>query len=74
MAVLRKREAKEMADKERQEKLKELKLELIKKSVPANKAGKTKTKEIKKAIARLLTVKTVQPAKITEPKTKIIKK
>ncbi len=55
MAVLRKKEIKGMSEKERQEKLKELKIELIKKYVPANKAGKIKTKEIKKAVARLLT-------------------
>ena len=38
---------------EKSEKLKELKLELIRKSVAANKASKGKAKEIKKAIARL---------------------
>ena len=40
---------------EKNEKLKELRLELIKKNVVANKASKIKAKEIKKAIARLLT-------------------
>jgi ribosomal protein L29 len=37
------------------DKLKELKLELIKKNVAANKSSKIKTKEIKKSIARILT-------------------
>lgn len=40
---------------EREDKLKELRLELVKKNVAANKTSKIKTKEIKKAIARLLT-------------------
>ena len=55
MAILRKKEIKGMSEKERQEKLKELQLELIKKYVPANRAGKIKAKEIKKAVARILT-------------------
>ena len=55
MAVLKIKDIKSMNDKEKQEKLKELRLELVKKHVAANKAGKVKTKEIKKAIARLLT-------------------
>lgn len=42
----------------KEDKLKELRLELIKKNVAANKSGKTKAKEIKKAIARLLTSNT----------------
>lgn len=62
MTVLRKKEIKGMSEKERQEKLKELRLELIKKNVPANKAGKIKTKEIKKAVARLLTAQNAERA------------
>lgn len=56
MAVLKVKDIKSMNDKEKQEKLKELRIELIKKSVQANKASKVKAKEIKKAIARLLTL------------------
>ncbi|MBU0957442.1 MAG: hypothetical protein KKF56_01390 [Nanoarchaeota archaeon] len=44
-----------METKEIESKLKELKMELIKKNVAANKSSKIKSKEIKKAIARLLT-------------------
>ncbi|MFH1500699.1 MAG: hypothetical protein ABIE22_02020 [archaeon] len=44
-----------MNEKEKQEKLKELRMELIKKNVAANKSSKIKAKEIKKAIARILT-------------------
>ena len=43
-------------EKSRNEKLKELKMNLIKKSITANKQNKGKTKELKKAIARLLTI------------------
>mgnify|MGYP001619977619 FL=1 len=43
-----------MNKKTREEKLKDLKMELVKANVAANKT-KAKTKEIKRAIARLLT-------------------
>lgn len=49
------KDIKEMSNKEREEKIKDLKLELIKEMVNLNKGGKTKIKEIKKTIARLLT-------------------
>ncbi len=57
MAVIKYKEIKNMSEKERKEKLKELKFELVKKKVEANKSGKIKNKEIKKAIARILTLK-----------------
>ncbi|MEK6848115.1 MAG: hypothetical protein AABX65_00595 [Nanoarchaeota archaeon] len=44
-----------MNSKEKIEKAKELRLELIKKYSPSQKTSKLKTKEIKKAIARILT-------------------
>lgn len=44
-------------NKELEEKLKELKIELIKKNVTANKSGKIRAKNIKKEIARILTKK-----------------
>ena len=55
MAVLKSKDIVKMNEKEREEKLKELKQELIKANVSANKSGKVKVKEIKKAIARILT-------------------
>ena len=45
-----------MYKKEQEDKLKELRLELIKANVAANKTGKIKIKEIKRTIARLLTI------------------
>lgn len=56
MALIKNRDIKNMNEEDRREKLKELKLELIKKNVQANKASKVKMKEIKKTIARLLTL------------------
>ncbi len=53
MAVLKSKDILKMSGKERQEKLKDLKMELIKNKT-VNK-GKIKMKEIKKAIARILT-------------------
>ncbi len=54
MAILRYKDIAKMESKDRVSKLKDLKMELVKSSVTANKQG-AKTKEIKKAIARLLT-------------------
>ncbi len=55
MAVLRSNEISRMDEKEIQNKIKELKMELIRNQVNANKGGKLKTKEIKRTIARLHT-------------------
>lgn len=54
MAILKSKEISKMPLKEKQEKLKELKMELVKANVTANKTN-AKTKEIKRAISRLLT-------------------
>jgi len=52
MAILKFKDIKNMQENQREEKLKELKLELIKQKT--GKENKVKAKEIKKAIARLL--------------------
>ena len=57
MAVLKTKDIKNMSIEDRNEKLKELKLELIKKYSPSQKASKIKAKEIKKAIARIIMLK-----------------
>ncbi len=62
MAILRSKDVAKMGDKEREEKLKDLRLELIKANVTANKTN-AKTKEIKKAIARILTRNTFNKSK-----------
>ena len=50
------RDIQKMSKEERKKKLKELKMELIKSRVNASKTGSSKTKEIKKIIARILTL------------------
>lgn len=55
MVILKRKDIKNLNEKEREEKIKELKLELIKKKT--GKEIKVKAKEIKKAIARLLTLR-----------------
>jgi len=54
MAILKAKEIVNMDKKAREEKLKDLKMELIKANVAANKTN-AKTKEIKRAISRILT-------------------
>ena len=51
------KEIKKLEAKERQKKFKELKMELIKSKVKGAKTGSSKIKEIKKIIARMLTLK-----------------
>lgn len=54
MAILKAKDISKMAEKDREEKLKDLRLELVKAKVTANKAN-AKPKEIKRTIARLIT-------------------
>ncbi len=55
MAILNKKDIIKMSSKERKEKIKDLKMELIKEKINLSKGGKVRMKEIKKTIARLLT-------------------
>jgi len=57
MAIIKLSEMKKMDSKSKIEKIKELKLELMKSNVTANKTN-AKTKEIKRTIARLITLNT----------------
>tara|TARA_Y100000310_G_scaffold335986_1_gene419400 strand:+ start:1030 stop:1227 length:198 start_codon:yes stop_codon:yes gene_type:complete len=59
MATLKYKDIDKMSEKERQEKLKELSMELIKNK--ASDKGKIKAKELKRAIARLLTFNRLNP-------------
>jgi ribosomal protein L29 len=54
MAIIKAKDVSKMSFKERQEKIRELKVELVKANVTANRTN-AKTKEIKRAISRLLT-------------------
>lgn len=55
MAILRAKDIRNMKDGEKEKKLKELKLELVKAQAKASQGGSNKTREIKRTIARLLT-------------------
>ena len=55
MAILKTKEIRNMSKGDREKKLKELKIELIKSKSGNSKAG-NKTKEIKKIIAKILTL------------------
>jgi len=55
MAILKKKDISGMSEKEINEKINDLKVELIKTQISSGKGRKLKTKEIKKTIARLLT-------------------
>ena len=59
MALLRYKDISKMSPKERESKLNELKFELSRANVTANKAN-AKTKEIKRAVSRLLTFNNTQ--------------
>ncbi|MCK5149913.1 50S ribosomal protein L29 [Candidatus Pacearchaeota archaeon] len=50
------KELRKITEEERNKKLKELKLELVKSKVSSSKNGNSKIKEIKKIIARILTL------------------
>jgi ribosomal protein L29 len=67
MALLKAKDVAKMNAKDRESKLADLKMELVKAGVVANKQ-KAKTKEIKRAIARILTFNNVEKSK--ELKTK----
>ena len=56
MATLKSKEISKMSKEEREKKLRELKLELVKSRANASKKG-SKIREIKKMIARLLSAK-----------------
>ncbi|MBI2124560.1 50S ribosomal protein L29 [Candidatus Pacearchaeota archaeon] len=64
MAVLKFKDAEKISEQEIPEKLKELRQELIKANVSAKKSGKNKIKEIKKAIARILTAQRMRSLKL----------
>jgi len=55
MAILKSKDIAKMDEKERNEKVKDLRVELIKNRIEAGKGGKMKAKEIRRTVARLLT-------------------
>lgn len=57
---MKSKDVKKLDSKERQKKVEELRLELVKARVTASKGGKAKINEIKKTLARLLTINHAQ--------------
>jgi len=57
MAILKAKDISKMNLKEIDEKINDLKMELIKDKIDASKGGKLKTRELKRTLARLLTFK-----------------
>lgn len=55
MAILKNNDISKMSNDERNEKVKELRMELMREKVSASKGGKIKIREIKRTIAKLLT-------------------
>lgn len=56
MAKLKARDIRKMSKEEKGKKLKEFRLELIKAKAESSKGGSSKTREAKRAIARMLTL------------------
>jgi len=54
---MKQKEVEKLTEKDKDKKLKELKIELAKSKANASKTGSSKTKEIKKIIARILASK-----------------
>ena len=69
MTLLKSNDIAKMNEKEMGEKIKELKFELVKASVAANKSS-AKTKEIKRAISRLMTFRKINKSAKEELKKK----
>jgi ribosomal protein L29 len=63
MAILKSKDITKMNEKDINEKMKELKIELLKARVASKKGGKSNAKEIKRTIARLMTFKSKLNAK-----------
>ncbi len=55
MASLKSKDIQKMNKEEREKKLKELKMELIKAQVSASKSGSSKVRQIKRIIAKIIT-------------------
>lgn len=55
MAILKAKDISKMSNSEREGKIKDLKMELMKEKVNLSKGGKMKVREIKRTIARLIT-------------------
>jgi ribosomal protein L29 len=73
MATLKIDDARKMSKEEREAKLKDLKMELIKSNVTAQKSN-GKTKQLKKAIARLHTIANQKHSHSSKSNAEVLKK
>lgn len=60
MTTLKAKEIKKMTKQEREKRMEELRMEMIKARVDAAKKGSSRVREIKKVIARMLTVERIE--------------
>jgi len=68
MAILKSKDIQKMNEKELEEKIKELKIELAKSTIATKKIGKLNPREIRRTIARLLTFKRLNEIKAQKEK------
>ncbi len=61
MATLKAKDIQRMSKEDREKKIKELKLELVKSKISTSKTGSSRIREIKKIIARILTINSNKP-------------
>jgi len=74
MAIIRSKDMAKMNSQERLEKLDELKIELLKSKISNKKGGKRNIREIKKTVARLLTLNRIEEKQKTKEETKKMEK
>ena len=74
MAIIKAKDAAKMPIKEIDEKIKELGIELIKSKIAGKKTGKSNPREIRRTIARLLTIKKINKMKSEKTEQKQEKK
>ena len=67
MATLKAKELRNMPKSDREKKIKELKLELVKSKAGSSKIGSARTKQIKKIIARIHTFNTSNKGVLKKP-------
>jgi len=70
MAIIKAKDAAKMQNKEIDEKVGELKMEMIKARATGKKSGKSNVREIKRTIARLLTFRKINEIKTAKNETK----
>lgn len=68
MTTMKIKDLQKLSDEEIEKKLQELKMELVKSKINASKKGTSRAKEIKKIIARILTLNSSKPTEASSKK------